>query len=70
MCWKVGIPLVNGSFRQPVFWEHFGFVLVLPLIFVLPFVLFGVVNARSDGPCGCRSRRILRGGVGRSCGAG
>ena len=36
----LGIPFVNGSFRQPAFWEHFGFVLVLPLILVLPFVLF------------------------------
>jgi hypothetical protein len=36
----LGIPLVNGSFRQPAFWEHFGFVVVLPLILVLPFVLF------------------------------
>jgi hypothetical protein len=36
----LGIPLVNGSFHQPVFWEHFGFVLALPLILVLPFVPF------------------------------
>ena len=36
----LGIPLVNGSFRQPAFWEHFGFVVVLPLILVLPFVFF------------------------------
>ena len=36
----LGIPLVNGSFRQPAFWEHFGFVLILPLIVVLPCVLF------------------------------
>lgn len=36
----LGIPLLNGSFRQPGFWEHFGFVLVLPLIIVLPFVPF------------------------------
>jgi len=35
----LGIPLANGSFRQPAFWEHFGFVLALPLILVLPFVL-------------------------------
>ena len=35
----LGIPLLNGSYRQPAFWEHFGFVLVLPLILVLPFVL-------------------------------
>ena len=36
----LGIPLINGSYMQPAFWEHFGFVLVLPLIIVLPFVLF------------------------------
>lgn len=35
----LGIPLLNGSYQQPAFWEHFGFVLVLPLILVLPFVL-------------------------------
>ena len=38
----LGIPVINGSFRQPAFWEHFGFVLVLPLILVLPFVLFRI----------------------------
>ena len=37
----LGIPLVNGSSRQGMpFWEHFAFVLVLPLIVVVPFVLF------------------------------
>ena len=36
----LGIPLLNGSYRQGIpFWEHFVFVLVLPLIVVLPFVL-------------------------------
>ena len=36
----LGIPLVNGSYRQGMpFWEHFFFVLVLPLIVVIPFVL-------------------------------
>jgi exosortase K len=36
----LGIPLVNGSYRQGIpFWEHFVFVLVLPLIVVVPFVL-------------------------------
>ena len=35
-----GIPIVNGSFKQGApFWEHFGFVLVLPLILVVPLVL-------------------------------
>lgn len=36
----LGIPLVNGAYRQyPSFWEHFVFVLVLPLILVVPLVL-------------------------------
>lgn len=36
----LAIPLVNGAFRQyPSFWEHFVFVLVLPLILVVPLVL-------------------------------
>jgi exosortase/archaeosortase family protein len=30
----LGIPLLTGSFRQPAFWEHSVFVLVLPLFFV------------------------------------
>ncbi|HJS23834.1 MAG TPA: exosortase K, partial [Pyrinomonadaceae bacterium] len=29
----LGIPLLNGSYRQPAFWEHFAFVIVLPAIF-------------------------------------
>jgi len=37
----LGIPLLNGSFHQgSQFWEHFGFVLILPLILFVPFVLF------------------------------
>jgi exosortase K len=37
----LGIPLLNGSYRQGMpFWEHFAFVLVLPLIIAVPFVLF------------------------------
>ncbi len=36
----LGIPLLNGSYRQGMpFWEHFAFVLVLPLIVSIPFVL-------------------------------
>ena len=35
----LGIPLINGSFRQPAFWEHFGFVLVLPLFLCVPLAL-------------------------------
>ena len=37
----LGIPLVNGAYRQYAsFWEHFVFVLVLPLLLVVPLVLF------------------------------
>jgi exosortase K len=28
----LGIPLLNGSYRQPAFWEHFAFAIVLPAI--------------------------------------
>ena len=44
----LGIPLVNGSYKQGTpFFEHSVFVLVLPLIFVVPFALFcGRRNAR------------------------
>jgi len=53
----LGIPLVNGSFRQPEFWEHFGFVFVLPLIVVAPLVVLDWSKRRivyelskADGP--------------------
>ena len=37
----LGIPLLRGSYQQgSPFWEHFLFVLVLPLILFVPFVLF------------------------------
>lgn len=37
----LGIPLVKGSYHQGMpFWEHSIFVLVLPLILVVPLVLF------------------------------
>jgi hypothetical protein len=37
----LGLPLLNGSYRQGIpFWEHFAFVLALPLIIMIPFLLF------------------------------
>ena len=37
----LGIPLLKGSYQQGIpFWEHFIFVLVLPLILLVPFALF------------------------------
>jgi exosortase K len=36
----LGIPLLNNSFRHGgAFWEHFAFVLVLPLILITPLTL-------------------------------
>ena len=38
----LGIPLLNGSYRQGMpFWEHFAFVLILPLIVTLPALFVG-----------------------------
>ena len=36
----LGLPLVNGAFRQTGFWEHSLFVLLIPLVFVIPFAGF------------------------------
>ena len=46
----LGIPLLNGSFRQGMpFWEHFVFVLALPPLLILPFlVLQQVRNGRAS----------------------
>lgn len=36
----LGIPLMNGAFRQAQFWEHSAFVLLIPLVFIIPFAGF------------------------------
>jgi exosortase K len=41
----LGLPLLNGSYRQgSEFWEHFVFVLVLPLILLLPVLAIRYVR--------------------------
>ena len=40
----LGLPLVNGSFYRAAFWEHFGFVVALPLMIVAAYFL--VVSSR------------------------
>jgi exosortase K len=35
----LGVPLVNGAFHRAGFWEHFGFVLLMPLVIVVPLLL-------------------------------
>ena len=45
----LGIPLVNGSFKQgAAFWEHFVFVLLLPVLLVTLLVLFTVARAKTN----------------------
>ena len=40
----LGVPLVNGSFYRAGFWEHFGFVIVMPLVIVLPVLVVRFVR--------------------------
>src|SRR5689334_20734338 len=40
----LGVPIVNGAFHRPGFWEHFGFVLVMPLVVMLPVLVVRYVR--------------------------
>jgi len=40
----LGVPLVNGAFHRAEFWEHFGFVLVMPLVVMLPVLMVRFVR--------------------------
>ena len=40
----LGVPLVNGAFHRAGFWEHFGFVLVMPLVVMLPVLVVKYVR--------------------------
>ena len=43
----LGIPLITGHWQQYAeFWEHFAFVLVLPLILMLPLAGFNSIGKR------------------------
>jgi exosortase K len=42
----LGVPLLNGSYhRGTTFWEHSAFVIVLPLLVILPLVLQQILSA-------------------------
>jgi hypothetical protein len=43
----LGIPFLNGAFRRPDFWEHSAFVLLIPLVFVIPFAGFVLLRRLS-----------------------
>jgi hypothetical protein len=40
----LGVPLINGAFHRAGFWEHFGFVMVMPLIILLPVLVVRFVR--------------------------
>jgi hypothetical protein len=41
----LAMPLANGAYRQGAdFWEHFLFVLLTPLLLVLPFAAFRFIR--------------------------
>jgi exosortase K len=40
----LGVPIVNGSFHRTGFWEHFGFVMVVPLVVLLPVLIVRFVR--------------------------
>jgi exosortase K len=45
----LGIPLANGAYRQgPDFWEHSLFVLLIPLLLILPPAAFRMFHGRRN----------------------
>ena len=44
----LGVPLANGAFRRGFtasnYWEHLGFVLLIPLVLIIPLVVFRLVK--------------------------
>ena len=66
----LGVPLVNGSFYRPGFWEHFRFVIVIPLVFFCAFCAFSRLTRHTVGPCARKSRNTPRCFAARSCDVG
>jgi len=42
----LGIPLVRGSYADPAFWQHAAFVLLIPMILIIPFGIFSFLRSR------------------------
>jgi exosortase K len=40
----LGVPILNGSFHRAAFWEHFSFVLIMPLVVMLPVLIVRYVG--------------------------
>jgi len=58
----LGVPLLNGSFKRGAFWEHAAFVLVLPLVFVIPAMLFNLLTTASRSDESASRRGLWRRG--------
>jgi exosortase K len=43
----LGIPLANGAFREPEFWKHSAFVLLIPLVMLAPVTLLRLALRKS-----------------------
>ena len=42
----LGLPLLNGAYKRgPEFWEHATFVLLIPLVVVVPMVMVRIINS-------------------------
>jgi len=40
----LGVPLINGAFHLAGFWEHFAFVMVIPLVVMVPVLIVRLVR--------------------------
>jgi len=40
----LGVPLINGAFHRAGFWEHFAFVMVIPLVVMVPVLIVRLVR--------------------------
>jgi exosortase K len=48
----LGVPLLNGSYRKgSTFWQHFAFVIVLPLLILLPLALLYSLRPAKTPSC-------------------
>jgi exosortase K len=54
----LGMPFLNGAYRSSEFWEHSRFVLLAPIVLILPMVATRVLAERlrhaSGSPKGCK----------------
>jgi exosortase K len=40
----LGIPVLNGSYREPRFWEHASFVIFTPFLLITTVAAFGIIK--------------------------